>query len=151
MRSFFNGSKYLRIKKILAAQRPKFLRFESEDSGKTVFLSGLGAGAGGHFGGKIAPAARLGFCHSGSLCVGVCGILGARWIPQLRACRVRGSVRAMTRDKPPVHVTEALPNRPQTILFRVAAGLPSRTKGYTRKRVKSNDFFVKKSGIILIP
>ena len=39
-----NGSKYLRIKKILAAQRPKFLRFESEDSGKTVFLSGLGAG-----------------------------------------------------------------------------------------------------------
>ena len=41
-----------------------------------------------------------------------------------------GSVRAMARDKPPVHVTEALPNRPQTILFRVAAGLPSRTKGY---------------------
>ena len=44
-----------------------------------------------------------------------------------------GSVRAMTRDKPPVRVTEALPNRPQTILFRpfrVAAGLPSHTKGY---------------------
>ena len=30
--------------------------------------------------------------------------------------RVRGSVRARTRDKPPVRVTEALPNRPQTIL-----------------------------------
>ena len=54
-----------------------------------------------------------------------------------------GSVRAMARDKPPVHVTEALPNRPQTILFRVAAGLPSRTKGYffsrrRREKIREN-------------
>ena len=61
------------------------------------------------------------------------------------------ALRAVTRDTPPARVLEALPNRP--------AGLPSRTKGYffsrrrreknTRKRVKSNDFFVKKSDIIL--